>query len=260
MSTYKGLHYRITGNGYPVLLLHGFLEDESMWKEIRQSFDGFQFICVDLPGHGASAQHPLEDNMNALAQPVAALIEHLNLSDFACVGHSLGGYVSLELLKTANPPNSICLLNSHPFEDTPFRKENRLRLVELLNTKKRSFLQQAIPGLFMYPANHDIEIRSLIDDAEKLPTEAIQNTTLAMRNRENYATTLLDEAKNCNIYCIDGEEDVLIQHRALQDWCKEVGGTYLSIPDTAHMPFIETPDEVLESLEVVFTDIKKREN
>lgn len=58
MSTYKGLHYRITGNGYPVLLLHGFLEDESMWKEIRQSFDGFQFICVDLPGHGASAHHP----------------------------------------------------------------------------------------------------------------------------------------------------------------------------------------------------------
>ncbi|SFT65499.1 Pimeloyl-ACP methyl ester carboxylesterase [Lishizhenia tianjinensis] len=260
MLAHNGLYYRITGNGYPVLLLHGFLEDETMWKEIRQSFEGFQFISIDLPGHGKSAEHPLTDDMQSIAQPVAKLIQSLGLTKYAVLGHSLGGYIGLELLKSSIPPASICLLNSHPFEDTPFRKENRLRLVELLNTKKRSFLQQAIPGLFMYPSNHDIEIRSLIDDAEKLPTEAIQHTTLAMRNRENYATTLLEEAKKANIYCVDGEDDVLIQHRALQDWCKEVNGMYLSIPDTAHMPFIETPDEVLECLETVFLDIKKRED
>ena len=260
MSKHTSLNYRITGNGYPVLLLHGFLEDQSMWKEIRQSFDGFQFISIDLPGHGDSAQFPIQDNMQSIVKPVIELVKRLEIKSYAVVGHSLGGYVGLELLKDNLAPQYLCLLNSHPFEDTAFRKENRLRLVELLKSKKRSFLQQAIPGLFMHPENHDIEIRTLINDAEKLPTEAIQSITLAMRSRENYATSILDEVRKIKLYCIDGEQDILVQHKALQDWCYKVNGEYLSIPDTAHMPFIETPDEVLECLEQVFMDIKKREN
>ena len=50
------LHYRVTGKGDPVIFLHGFLENHSMWTDIAaEILDlGFKTIVVDLPCHGES--------------------------------------------------------------------------------------------------------------------------------------------------------------------------------------------------------------
>ena len=46
------LNYRVSGNGYPVVFLHGFLESVSMWDYIN--IQDVQSIFIDLPGHGKS--------------------------------------------------------------------------------------------------------------------------------------------------------------------------------------------------------------
>ena len=47
------LNYRVSGNGYPVVFFHGFLESLSMWEQLNFK-DSFRCIEIDFPGHGMS--------------------------------------------------------------------------------------------------------------------------------------------------------------------------------------------------------------
>ncbi len=51
----KKIFYRAEGNGKPVMLLHGFAEDNSIWNhQLEKLKDHFYFIVPDLPGSGKS--------------------------------------------------------------------------------------------------------------------------------------------------------------------------------------------------------------
>ena len=52
----RELHYTSTDERKKsVILLHGFLEDITMWERVIKSFQkDYQLICIDLPGHGKS--------------------------------------------------------------------------------------------------------------------------------------------------------------------------------------------------------------
>ena len=49
------LFYENTGNGKPLVFLHGFLESHLIWNNLRQNLEKeAQIITIDLPGHGNS--------------------------------------------------------------------------------------------------------------------------------------------------------------------------------------------------------------
>jgi len=97
------LHSSITGNGEPLLLIHGMGSASTAWKPIRPLLDlMFQVITVDIPGHGetpfieGSAMDP-----HSLALVVFNEMSELGIESFHLVGNSLGGWVSLEMASTA---------------------------------------------------------------------------------------------------------------------------------------------------------------
>jgi hypothetical protein len=52
------LEHRIIGNGYPIVFLHGFLEDSSMWEHLNLPLkSAYKFVFIDLPGHGKSDKY-----------------------------------------------------------------------------------------------------------------------------------------------------------------------------------------------------------
>ena len=117
------LAYKIIGSGKPsCVLIHGFLESSEMWDALSLDLLGISFICIDLPGHGGSSFNGftnVEKGMEELAFAVIEVLESLNIHDFNIVGHSLGGYVALEVKRIRNNCKKLVLLNSNYSEDSP---------------------------------------------------------------------------------------------------------------------------------------------
>ena len=86
----KNIHYKKEGNGEVLLLIHGFLENLSMWDEMAVEFSKtWQVIRVDLPGFGKS--DCIEDihSMELFAECTQQLLLELNIDKFTLIGHSM---------------------------------------------------------------------------------------------------------------------------------------------------------------------------
>src|SRR5436853_6628031 len=84
------------GRGTPLVLLHGYPLDHSMW---RRQIDGLSDICrliaPDLRGFGGSSVTPGTATMEQMADDLAALLDTLKIDEPVVVcGLSMGGYVA----------------------------------------------------------------------------------------------------------------------------------------------------------------------
>jgi pimeloyl-ACP methyl ester carboxylesterase len=120
--SYKGgeIHYSVTGNGFPVVLLHGYLESSEVWDGfVKRLSSRFKVISIDLPGHGLSSVYGEIHTMEFLATAVKELTDSLNLKKIFLTGHSLGGYVTLAFLEFfPEYLSGYCLFHSQPFADS----------------------------------------------------------------------------------------------------------------------------------------------
>jgi len=90
-----------SGDGPPVLLLHGYPFDRSMWRDqieaLRQS--GFRAIAPDLRGLGETKCDGETATMDQMARDAAGLLDRLGISKAVVCGLSMGGYVAFEFRK-----------------------------------------------------------------------------------------------------------------------------------------------------------------
>jgi len=97
-----GLAFERTGDGEPLLLIHGTGSSRSAWRPVTGPLAvHHKLILVDLPGHGDSEPPPPAVPPNAIgyAPLVADLLDRLGLTSVHCAGFSVGGWTSLELAK-----------------------------------------------------------------------------------------------------------------------------------------------------------------
>lgn len=87
------IFYKDWGQGQPILFSHGWPLTADAWEDQMMflASRGFRCIAHDRRGHGRSSQPWSGNDMDTYAGDLAALIEHLDLSDAILVGHSTGG-------------------------------------------------------------------------------------------------------------------------------------------------------------------------
>ena len=129
-----------TGKGTAVVLLHGFLENQTMWNDYIPEFSKkYRVITIDLLGHGQTEcmgyVHTMEDMADAVH---AVLARNSESAKPFFVGHSMGGYVALAFAELY-PDNvkGLVLLNSTSRADSDERKANRDRAITAV--KQRLF-------------------------------------------------------------------------------------------------------------------------
>lgn len=88
-------------SGKTLVLVHAFkmnaLTWSLVWNELRSR--GHRVIALDLPGHGESNVGNGEGlSLGSLAEDLRVVLDHLNVSNGALVGHSLGGFISIQYL------------------------------------------------------------------------------------------------------------------------------------------------------------------
>ena len=87
------------GDQTPLVLIHGFAGDSSIWKSLAMTFKNRRVIAIDLPGHGESPKLKI-NSFQDLARGVTDQLNRLGLDRFHLVGHSLGGAIALSYADT----------------------------------------------------------------------------------------------------------------------------------------------------------------
>jgi pimeloyl-ACP methyl ester carboxylesterase len=110
------LSWRETGQGRPVILLHGLFSDSAMnWTKFghpeRIAGEGFRVIAPDLRAHGASGKPHSPDHYprGILARDLRELVAHLGLSNFDLGGFSLGARTVVEAVGEGMRPRKAVL-------------------------------------------------------------------------------------------------------------------------------------------------------
>ncbi|MEO3976604.1 alpha/beta hydrolase [Streptomyces sp. CAU 1734] len=117
------VHYRDTGEGEPVLFLHGYLMDGRLWQPVVDRLaPDFRCITPDLPlGAHRTPMNPGADlSLAGVARLVADLIAALGLPRVTLVGNDLGTAVAQ--IAAARHPERIgrlVLTNGECFENCP---------------------------------------------------------------------------------------------------------------------------------------------
>jgi len=250
---YKNTAFRYSteGEGYPVVLLHGFMESIEIWEAFSGELSrDFLCICPDLPGHGKSGMMAEKHSMGLMAETVKALLSHLGCIKCILVGHSMGGYVSLAFAE--NYPDMVAgfvLLHSSALADTEEAKENRRRTIEIVKQNHHSFIAQFIPGLFAEFNREPFrnEILTLIRRSQNMAPEGIIAAQAGMLERPGYLDLLTRVVYP--ILFIAGKHDTRIpvdkiMAQAMLPWHSEV----LLLGNAGHMGFIEAHTQVLPAI------------
>ena len=245
------LHYELVGNGKPVVFLHGFLESLEMWKSLNLKRFLFQSILIDLPGHGNSDQLTDEVSILAMAKEVETLLQSLELENYSIVGHSMGGYIALELAKRNPKINQVILLNSNFWEDSEKKKSDRNRVIKVVEKNKNRFISEAIPGLFAKPENHTDFIQNLIQSAQEMSQEAVIYATSAMRDRPS--SELIAQKLGDKLKIIQGEKDQVIPIKDMLERTETMEAELIILSEVAHMSHLEETGD----LELILADFLK---
>jgi pimeloyl-ACP methyl ester carboxylesterase len=239
---------QVEGIGPTVVFLHGFMESSAMWNHLSLNTLPCQLIFIDLPGHGHS---PLltgegDPSIAEMATHVMTTLKGLNISDFDVVGHSMGGYVALELKKKMAGCRRVVLLNSNFWEDSLEKKRDRIRVADLAFKAKDLLIQQAIPGLFFRKELDNEHIQSLIKEAKNMLPESIAYSALAMRNRKDHSETI--QTFPNSFLMIHGMNDPLISVEVMRERTSKSAIKVVILPNAGHMSHIEQSAEIQEVL------------
>jgi 2-succinyl-6-hydroxy-2,4-cyclohexadiene-1-carboxylate synthase len=99
----RGVRLRVesSGDGPPVVLLHGFTGSTATWTTLRTMLDDrFTTIAVDFPGHGGSSvpDDPGSYALERFADDLALALDVLHVERAALLGYSMGGRAALRFL------------------------------------------------------------------------------------------------------------------------------------------------------------------
>ncbi|OFY83726.1 MAG: alpha/beta hydrolase [Bacteroidetes bacterium RIFCSPLOWO2_12_FULL_35_15] len=91
------LFYRKSGQGQPLIILHGLFGQCDNWNTLAKQFaeNGFEVYCVDQRNHGLSP-HSDVWNYQVMSEDILELINDNQLQNVILLGHSMGGKVAMQ--------------------------------------------------------------------------------------------------------------------------------------------------------------------
>lgn len=241
------LYYETLGKGDPVLLLHGYLENLKMWKDIAVELAKEHLVIMcDNPGHGRSSNYGEVHSMEFMAQKINEVLEHLNVHRVPVVGHSMGGYITLAFVELfPEKVSSFLLLNSSTLSDTEEKKELRKRAGEVAQKNIETLIKMSIPLLF---AENASDLKSEKEFAREMMREtSIAGILAALKgmSRRPERTHLLNDFDS-KIGILLGKADRTVDPQAFKKSIPKRENISVLELDCGHMSFLEKPDETID--------------
>jgi len=219
-----------------LVFLHGFGEDERVWSDfLPYHIFSFPAVCP------AYAEWTDCSTLAAYARKIVASLP--SEGKFILVGHSMGGYIALEI--TSQIPDrvqKVVMLHSTFVADTEEKKINRDRTAELLEKKGTGFfIGPFLPNLFA-TASQQL-LATLTDRYRTLPVSGLIAATRAMRNRKDFTSFI--QQTDIPFLFILGEQDALISPESITRF---VTKSVVILPNVGHQGTYEAPNAVAEAI------------
>jgi pimeloyl-ACP methyl ester carboxylesterase len=176
------LAYRETGQGWPVVLIHGYFSNGFVnWVRYGHAATiaarGFRVILPDLRGHGESGKpnDPAAYPPDILADDGFALIETLGLNDYSLGGYSLGGRTTIRMLARGARPNRAVVagMGLDGVLHASSRNEHFRRILENLGTWDRRSPEGKAEAFLKSTGADPVAALHLLDAAVDTPPEAL---------------------------------------------------------------------------------------
>ena len=157
------LSYRIYGNGFPVILIHGYGAKKEVWKpQIVELSKKFKVITFDLRGTGESYRPNISYTMKILAEDVNALIDFLQIEKAHIIGRSFGGMIAqnFTLLYSKKVEKLVLIATNYGRADTEWveiPKNGRLEEIENLKHDPLKAFKQKSKWVFHIKFRKEME-------------------------------------------------------------------------------------------------------
>jgi len=237
-----------TGEGFPLVLVHGYLGSSEMWCHQRDYLSKFcRIISLALPGFGESHKTQSLDSINDMAKFIIDIVDEKKIDKFNLLGHSMGGMIVQEIAKLAGERiNKLICFATGSIGNIPDRFESidvsieKLRKEGIKETVKRippKWFVEGINSKYYY----------LCENAVKETTEETANNALnAMKNWNGFDN--LKNIKNQTLI-IWGDKDVSYNFEQVDTLNKNISNSKLEIfKGCCHNVHLEQPQEFNETV------------
>ena len=241
--------YSVTGKGTTVVLLHGFLENSTMWNShVAVLAKRNRVVCIDLLGHGQTDCLGYVHSMEVQADMVHHVLHELKIRKAILIGHSMGGYIALAFAELyPEMMKGLVLMNSTSRADSEERKTNRDRAILAVKQNYTTFIRMSIANLFSENNRERLndEIELVRDQALKTPLQGIVAALEGMKVKNDREVIL--HFATYPILLILGKQDPVLNY---EENITQIENTKVEIVtfNDGHMSHIENREGLSEVL------------
>jgi pimeloyl-ACP methyl ester carboxylesterase len=243
------INYKVTGEGEPVVLIHGHPFDHTMWyPQVVALSDHYKVITPDLRGYGksslpASGKTTFED----YATDMLLLLDYLEVGQFHLAGLSMGGQIIMEMFRQApGRIRSLIFADTFASLDTPEVKQGRYDAATRLEREGLDAYADEVIYKMMKPEH----VKSMPEAAEfvikMMKAASPYGAATALRARAERIDYLSDVFPNINIptLVVVGRQDEFTPVAMAETMQQNLKNCKLVvIEDAGHMPNLEHPDK-----------------
>jgi len=246
------LAYTDAGMGLPVVLLHGYPFNRSLWTEqVNALSNSCRVITPDLRGLGESDAVPGAATMNRMAQDVAELLDQLEISRAVVGGLSMGGYVALAFYKQfPSRVRALILADTRAQADNEEGKEKRYQQAEKARAEGMAGIADSMLPKLLTPetvSKRPEVVKRVRDMMLKTKPEGAAGALLGMAERDDQ-TSLLAQI-TCPTLILVGREDPITVVADSEKMHRAIAGSRLVVIENAsHVSNIERTDQFNDEL------------
>lgn len=248
------MHVVTRGDGPPLLLVHGFPLDHSMWSaQIDDLAKWYTVIAPDLRGFGQSEIVDGPVTMQTYADDLAALLDAMGITDpVHLCGLSMGGYIAWAFVEQhRNRLASLILCDTRATADNEAARKTRELTAQRVLREGPDFLaSDLIDKLFVKSTR---EQRPEIIEQTKQVIRSTHPTTIAAASRAMAARPdVTDRLPSIDLptLIIVGEHDAISPPSEMHEIADALPhATFVEIKDAGHMAPLERPEPVNAAIE-----------
>jgi 3-oxoadipate enol-lactonase len=232
------------GSGMPVLFVHGFPHDRTLWTPQLQGMTAqARVLAVDLRGFGETSVAP-PYSMDQYADDLVGFMDTLHLERAVVAGLSMGGYVAFAMWRR-HPTRirGLVLVNTRAGADSDEARQKRRSLMTLAREQGSAAIADStltgMLGKTTRARRPDIvnEVHRMISSA---PTEGVIGALQAMIDRPDSSETL--RTIDVPVLVVTGDEDAIIPIEDVQSMQAAIRGSSLEvIAGAGHLSNLERP-------------------
>jgi len=241
------------GSGRPIVLIHGFPMDHSIWAQQVQSLaPHYRVITPDLRGSGRSSVTPGKATVEQWADDMATMLDALKITEPIVLGGlSMGGYVAFRFFQAHRSRLAgLILCDTKAMADTPQAAAGRLETARRMEREGGQFLADTMLPRLLAPATLDGKpevvdcLRKIILAGDPVGYAA---TSRGLAERPNF-TPLLPQI-DCPTLLIVGRQDAISTLAEMNAMTRAIPGSRIVEIDSAgHVTPLEAPEEVSRAM------------